>query len=354
MGPDVPPEQEPLLHVTDEHIGEVGAGDEQPPTDHEPARPLGRDVQHDQEQAEEQQARAEVVLEDQDPEADQPHRQDRAEVATTWEVDHGDPAAGERQRIAVEDEIAGERHHQQHLGDLAGLEAHRADVDPDPRAVDGLADDRSHRQEKQHDRGEPTGVGEPLEHPVVAQDHQGRDEQPDAEGHPDQLLSGELGVAGEVDPMDDREPDAVERGHDRQQHGIGVRRDHAHGDVGGDDQGGEPPAVGHDVGGHLALHAEPDACVGPDPDHEGEHEQEQLGAASAAVDELHEGPGLGGALGHVSPPPSCWVPGGRPAAAPCARRRRGCSRRCRPGPTRRRTGRAGLPARCWSRRRATG
>ena len=68
------------------------------------------------------------MLEDQDAEADQPHRQDRAEVAAAGQVDEQDPAPGQRQRVAVQHEVAGEGDHQQHLGDLAGLEAERADA----------------------------------------------------------------------------------------------------------------------------------------------------------------------------------------------------------------------------------
>ncbi len=243
------------------------------------------------------------MLEDQDAEADQPHRQDRAEVAAARQVHHRDASARQRQGVAVEHEVAGEGHHQQHLGDLTGLEAHRADVDPDAGAVDGLADDGRHREQEQHDRGEPAGVGEALEHPVVAQDHQGGDEQSDADGHPDQLLACEVGAASEVDAVDDRETEAVERGDDREQDGVGVGSDHPHRHVRRDDQGGEPPAVGHDVGGHLSLDAQPDAGIRPHADDERQDEQEQLGAAAPAVHELHEGTGLGGACRrHVSPP----------------------------------------------------
>ena len=105
-----------------------GAGEEQGAADDQPAGTLGGDVEHDQEEAEEQQARAEVVLEDQDAEADQPHGQDRAEVAPARQVDEEHPAPGQGQRVAVQHEVAGEGDHQQHLGDLAGLEAERAEV----------------------------------------------------------------------------------------------------------------------------------------------------------------------------------------------------------------------------------
>ena len=225
---------EPDVHadrdVAEELVGQEGPGEEEPTADDQPARPLGGDVQHDQEQAEEQQAGAEVALEDQDAEADQPHRQDRAEVAAAGQVDEEDAATGQRERVAVQHQVAGERDDEEDLRDLARLEAERAEVDPDPGTVDGAADDREHRQQQQQDRGEAAGVGEALQHAVVAQQHQRRHEEQHAERHPDQLLLGEAvrlvgGLVGEVEPVDDREAEPVEGRDHRQQHRVGVRRD---------------------------------------------------------------------------------------------------------------------------------
>ena len=87
--------------------------------------------------------------------------------------------------------------------------------------------------------------------------------------------------------MDHRQPEAVERGDDRQQHRVGVRRDEADRDVAADDQRGQPAAVADDVGGHRALGAEADRGVGADADDQAQDQQEQLGAPAAAVHELH-------------------------------------------------------------------
>ena len=193
----------------------------------------------------------------------------------------------------MQHEIAGEGDDQQQLGHLARLEAERAEVDPDARAVDGGAEPGHHRQQQQDDRGQPARVGEPLEDPVVAQRHQGDHEEADPEGHPDQLLAGEGVVERQVETVDDGQAEAVEGGHDREQHRVGVRRGEADRDVGGHDQRGQPAAVAHDVGRHLALHAEADGGVGADADREREHEQEQLGTPATAVHELHEDSGLG-------------------------------------------------------------
>ena len=52
------------------------------------------------------------------------------------------------QRVAVLDQVAGEGDHEQHLGDLAGLQAEGAELDPDPRAAHLVADERQHRQQQ--------------------------------------------------------------------------------------------------------------------------------------------------------------------------------------------------------------
>ena len=132
----VQPGVHPGLDVPEDQVGGVGAGDEHRRADDQPAAALGGDVEHHDEQAEEQQRRAEVVLEDQDAQADQPHREDRAEVAAAGQVDAEEPAAGQRQGVAVQHQVAGEEDDQQDLGDLAGLEAERPEPDPDAGAVD--------------------------------------------------------------------------------------------------------------------------------------------------------------------------------------------------------------------------
>ena len=109
------------------------------------------------------------------------------------------------------------------------------------------------RQQEQQDRGQPAGVGEPLEHAVVAEHQQRQHEQRDAESHPGQLLAGERRVVGEVEPPDHGEAEPVEGGHDGQQHGVGVRRHEPHHDVGDHDERGQPAAVPDQVGRHLLV-----------------------------------------------------------------------------------------------------
>ena len=94
--------------------------------------------------------------------------------------------------------------------------------------------------------------------------------------------------------MEHGEPEAVERGDHGQQHRVGVRRDGADHEVRDHDQRGQPAAVRDDVGGHVALDADADRGIAADADQQGEHEQEQLGAAAASMHEPEEARGRGG------------------------------------------------------------
>ena len=87
------PDLDALLHVAEQVEGEVGAADEHRQADQHPRQPLGRDVEHHDEDAEEEQRRAEVALADEDGEAGEPGEHDRAEVAATGELDAGEAAA---------------------------------------------------------------------------------------------------------------------------------------------------------------------------------------------------------------------------------------------------------------------
>ncbi len=129
---------------------------------------------------------------------------------------------------------------------------------------------------------------------MVAQQHQGQCEQHHPEGHPDQLLLGEgvrvasVGLVGQVEPVDEGQAEPVEGGDDGQQDRIGVRRHDPDDQMGSDDQDGEHPAVAQDVGGHLSLDPDADGGVRPDPHHQREHEQDQLGSAPLSVHEAQQ------------------------------------------------------------------
>ena len=97
-------------------------------------------------------------------------------------------------------------------------------MDPEPGAVDRLADHRRERQEEQKDRGDAEHVLVALEHAVVvAQPEERRGERGDADHDPESLPER---VARRAEAVDLGQPDrGQERGH-RQQVRVGER----HGD----------------------------------------------------------------------------------------------------------------------------
>ena len=160
------------------------------------------------------------------------------------------------------------------------------------------ADAGDQRQEEQHDRCQPGGVGERLQPAVVAQADDHGDEQGHPDRHPDQLGAGEgagvgvLGLVGQVDAVDHRQAEAVEGGDDGQQDRVGVRREDADHDVAADHERRQPGAVGEQVDREGAVDAEADGGVGADADDEAEEQQHQLGAATSAVDEAPQAVGM--------------------------------------------------------------
>ncbi len=146
-----------------------------------------------------------------------------------------EPALGED--LALLPEVAGEEDDQHDLRQLAGLELDAADVHPEPRAVDGLADDRQHGQHEEPDRGQAEDVLVALQPPVVvAERHERAAEGRDADHDPEPLPEGVVGVeAVDLGDADRRQ----ERRH-RQQIGIRLRdgqaRDHVRGEVEGEEE----------------------------------------------------------------------------------------------------------------------
>ena len=62
--------------------------------------------------------------------------QDRAQVAAAGQLDAGDAAAGQRQHVALVDQVGGEEDDQADLGELTGLDGEAGHPDPDLGAVD--------------------------------------------------------------------------------------------------------------------------------------------------------------------------------------------------------------------------
>jgi hypothetical protein len=128
----VQPEHHAPLQVREEQVCRVGAGREQHEADGDPGDPLGGDVEHRDEEAEEEQRRAQVFLKDEDGDAHQPGDHDRAEVTPAREGEAKDLAPGQGEDVAGLHEVAGEEHRESDLRNLPRLEGHRTDPDPDP------------------------------------------------------------------------------------------------------------------------------------------------------------------------------------------------------------------------------
>ena len=152
-------------------------------------------------------------------------------------------APDHRQRIARGHQVSGEEDRQRDLAELTGLEGERTDPDPDPRAIDGAADPREHRQEQQHDAREHRNVAVSLQHAVVAHDDQYGDRDGDGHARPDDLPDARAVPARcagrDVDPVDLGDADPVEHCGNRQDERVGLRRDDPHHEVHGEHEHGK-------------------------------------------------------------------------------------------------------------------
>ena len=143
----------------------------------------GGDVEHREEDAEEQQRRAEVPLDDDDHEGDRPHRDHRREVRDGRQAQRADPRVLLDEQGAVLRQVAGQEDDQDHLEQLGRLAAERPELDGQALAVDLGAEHEGQQQQADPGRGPRVLV---AAQPAVRadDDRQGRhdgqgDEQPD-------------------------------------------------------------------------------------------------------------------------------------------------------------------------------
>ena len=201
--------------------------------------PFGGDVERHHEHAEVEQRGAQVLLEDQDQEAEQPDHEHRAEVAPAREVDAEEPPAGQRQHLALAHQVVGEEDEQRQLGELTGLDREAAEQDPQLGAVDlgdtapaaraGIITSTMPTRPRVYayrdsDRWSRTISSSSR----PRQDHRGRassascrpaDAGEDGQARP--ARSG--GAAPRSSRRRKRHPEPVDQGHRRQQHRVGVR-----------------------------------------------------------------------------------------------------------------------------------
>ncbi len=116
-------------------VGEEESDGQQSATDDEPADALGRDVEHHQHRAEDQQRSAEVLFENQHADADDPDHQDRSQVAGARELHAEEMPTGRGEQIALGDQHRGEEDDQQNLREFARLHTQSGQPNPDLGAV---------------------------------------------------------------------------------------------------------------------------------------------------------------------------------------------------------------------------
>jgi hypothetical protein len=205
--------------------------------------------------------------------AEAPGDEDRQQVAWFGEVQRADlPRAG-RDQFTVLGEVTGEEQGQRQLGELAGLEVDRPEADPDARAAHRGAQARDHRQHEQ-------ARAEEEERPLVARqvagaldEEQHGDEQADGDERPRGLQAG----ATVRQSHDHHVTEAMEDRGDRQHRRIGAAGEHAHGDVGHEQQPEQDPEERDDARRDLGVAAERGQHVGRAGDDPGHHDEAELG-----------------------------------------------------------------------------
>ena len=103
------------------------------------------------------------------------------------EIATDDLQARLREQLAILTQIRREKDDQEDLRELAGLEAKRAEVDPEPGTVDCRPEPGDARQEQEHDRADPEEVLVLLEDAVVtaqAQQRSREERNPDDDPQP--------------------------------------------------------------------------------------------------------------------------------------------------------------------------
>ena len=150
-------------------------------------------------------------------------------------------------------------------------------MDPEAGAVDVLADVGDEGQQQQADAEEGEGVAVALEVAGPADEQQGGDEGGDRRGGPDRLQPG----LGGRKAGDEHVADAVEQAGRRQQDGVGVGGQPAHGQMGDEQQGEDDAEEGSDVGGQVAGLAEAGQGVEAAGEQDGQHDQPELGPAAS-------------------------------------------------------------------------
>ena len=151
----------------------------------------GRYIEHDEEERVEEKRRAEVAFEGDDGEAYAPYDEQRGEQAQARNLEAHDVVVGDGEQLSVLGEVARKEQHDADLGELAGLDGDKAQVDPQLGAPAILADEDG--QQQQDDADEAEGVLIALHHVEVLDHGKRRHHERDGDKQEDELVEGRIG-----------------------------------------------------------------------------------------------------------------------------------------------------------------
>ena len=231
VGPGIEPRVDARRDPADGGVRERRAAREQQEAGgHEERTPRGH-VEHGQEDPEVEERAAEVVRLDDDQHRRAEEQEQRPEIL--------EPRL--REQLTLLAEIRGQEHDEEHFRQLAGLEAERPDVDPEPGAVDRAPDHRQRGQREQDHRRHRAHVLVALDPAVVATEddqHRGHGDHAD---HDPRRLAQRVGL---VDAVDLRHADRRQQRDERQQVRVRVRHREAQHEVGCEIEAEEEDPVG--------------------------------------------------------------------------------------------------------------
>jgi len=286
----VQPDLDPLVDVVEQRPGQCRAADEEQQADEQPGQALGGDVEDHDERAEEQQRRAQVTLEDEHAQAGQqatrigPRSRPRGRSTPSTRR----PASASTSRL--DHEVAAKNTIKTILAASPGWNENPAariqmraplTVAPSPGTSGSSSSTRP---------ASIAVVGVALQHPVVAHQHDDRDEPGHPHRGPGQLggcVAGRHGAAelaggvggGQVEPVDDDQAQPVDQrdGRSRTGSAYGAQRRSARWAT--RHQGAQPGAVAEHPGGQRPGEGQPHRGVGGHRDEHREHQHHQLGVA---------------------------------------------------------------------------
>ena len=168
IGERVDPDVDPVADVIEQVRHQQAAEDEQRQPDDDEADPRRRHINEGEEHREEQQGRAEVTLDHDDPEGDRPHDDHRGEIRQRRQAERPEPRVLLHEQRPVLRQVARKEDDQDDLEELGRLAGEGTDGEGQALAVHLGAQDE--REQQQADAGGGPRVLVPAQPAVRADD----------------------------------------------------------------------------------------------------------------------------------------------------------------------------------------